>query len=102
MRLEWESVGGEPGIAVNAEQRTSCRPGVRNEMRTQLRQMKREAADELHGRFHGELLIPSLVLGKPLAIIVTFQLAQEVKQFWAENGCLWHRSHSQFSCTAFI
>ena len=48
--------------------------------------MRSEAADEQHGGFDRDLLISCLVLGEPIAVIVAFELAQELEQVGLEYG----------------
>jgi hypothetical protein len=49
-----------------------------------------ETVDEQQSGFNHQLVIPSLVLGEPLPIIVAFQLAQKLEQFWADYGRIRH------------
>ena len=59
-------------------------------MRAEPVQMRPEAADEIQCRVADGLLISLLVLGEPLPVVVALELAQEIEQFWAEEGGVGH------------
>jgi len=78
VRLERALVRGEAGVAINSEQRTTCRARVRCEERADLGEMGREADEQERGP-DNHLLVPDLVLGEPLAVVVPSKLPQEIE-----------------------
>ena len=74
MGLEGALVCGEPNVAINAKQRTTCRPSVGEEVGTQFVKVRCKIVDEQERGFDHQLVISPLVLGEPFAAVVALQL----------------------------
>src|SRR5262252_8397829 len=77
-------VGRKPGVAVDAEKRSSRRPGIAHQIRSDLVQGRCEIGDEADRGFVGYSLILFLVRLKPFAIVVALEPDKKSKQIGSE------------------